>query len=476
MSDEPPSVTEARPEAARGARRGHPQGDGQGARGPPQDGRRDDPGRRARLRPQDARGASSRPARSSRPRRRDPPARGSGRHAPDARAGLRRARRGDAPRRPRRDAARRPAATPRGSARPATRPPLGGAPTQFGGARRAIGADPAAADTGTLPRGGTPVPGTSDPGAPPPGYTRPRRRRARRPSSSSSSSQRSLRSSAASSPATPASRRSAAKAPEGRSAATSGAITLSYPQSWQRIDAGPGGPKGSPSLPGFNFTNPVAAGPAGAASQGRIVAGLVDASGASLLPAGFVKAIGADPDRTDTVKLGDYAAYRYKNLQPAGFAPALTLYAVPTDKGVATIACAGRRRRRDAVHAALRAGRVVAQADRRQAVRPRAGQGVHGRARTRRSSTLKTDQAAGTKALKAAKTPAQQAQGRQPAPERLQERRAHRLREADRVAADQGRQRCDRRRDERRGGGYGQVVQPAPRRPTGAPTWRAGAR
>jgi hypothetical protein len=39
------------------------------------------------------------------------------------------------------------------------------------------------------------------------------------------------------------------------------------------------------------------------------------------------------------VRLGDYQAYRYRNLDPGGFNPALTLYAVPTDKGVATVAC-----------------------------------------------------------------------------------------------------------------------------------------
>jgi hypothetical protein len=129
------------------------------------------------------------------------------------------------------------------------------------------------------------------------------------------------------------------EAPEGQSSATSGAVTLSYPNTWQRVNAGAGGPEGSPALPGFEFTNPIAAGPAGPAGNGRMVAGIVDASGASLLPAGFVDALGADPDRTDTVKLGDYQAYRYKNLDPGGFEPQLTLYVVPTDKGVVTIAC-----------------------------------------------------------------------------------------------------------------------------------------
>jgi hypothetical protein len=70
-----------------------------------------------------------------------------------------------------------------------------------------------------------------------------------------------------------------------------------------------------------------------------MTAGIVDASGATLLPAAFVKSLGAEPGRNDTVKLGDYQAYRYRNVDPGGFTPALTIYTIPTDKGVATVAC-----------------------------------------------------------------------------------------------------------------------------------------
>ena len=126
--------------------------------------------------------------------------------------------------------------------------------------------------------------------------------------------------------------------PAGTTSAQSGAIAISYPNNWQRVDAGPAGPAGAPELPGFRFTNPIAVGP-GPQRSNRLVTGLVDASGPSLLPAAFVKSLGADPDRNDTVRLGDLQAYRYRNLDPGGFEPALTIYAVPTDKGVATIAC-----------------------------------------------------------------------------------------------------------------------------------------
>ena len=118
--------------------------------------------------------------------------------------------------------------------------------------------------------------------------------------------------------------------PEGTSSAQSGAITVTYPSSWQRSDP--------PQVPGIEFTNPIAVGPSGQANN-RMVTGMVDASGSTLLPAAFVKTLGAEPNRNDTVRLGDYQAYRYRNLDPGGFNPALTLYAVPTDKGVATVAC-----------------------------------------------------------------------------------------------------------------------------------------
>ena len=118
--------------------------------------------------------------------------------------------------------------------------------------------------------------------------------------------------------------------PEGTSSAQSGAITVTYPSSWQRADA--------PTVPGIEFTNPISVGPAGQANN-RMTAGMVDAAGSTLLPAAFVKTLGSEPSRTDTVRLGDYQAYRYRNLDPGGFNPALTIYTVPTDKGVATVAC-----------------------------------------------------------------------------------------------------------------------------------------
>ena len=187
--------------------------------------------------------------------------------------------------------------------------------------------------------------------------------------------------------------------PEGTSSAQSGAITVTYPSSWQRAEA--------PSVPGIEFTNAIAVGPAGQANN-RLVTGMVDASGASLLPAAFVKTLGAEPDRTDTVRLGDYQAYRYRNLDPGGFNPALTIYAVPTDKGVATVACTADQ---------AQAAQFLPECERAASTLELEGAKPFelgpGRAYTERvNSTLERLQSGRErqlKALKSAKTPAQQA-------------------------------------------------------------------
>ena len=105
--------------------------------------------------------------------------------------------------------------------------------------------------------------------------------------------------------------------PGGTTSARSGAVTITYPESWERSDQ-------VPQLPGYKFTNPIVVGPKGRAED-RLTTGLVDAGGATLLPAAFVKALGADPSRGDTVRLGSVQAYRYRGLDPGNFDPALTL-------------------------------------------------------------------------------------------------------------------------------------------------------
>jgi hypothetical protein len=93
-------------------------------------------------------------------------------------------------------------------------------------------------------------------------------------------------------------------------------------------------------VPGVRFREPIvlaADTPAGA----RLVAGQVAASGPELLSAGLKRLL-PDPSPTgETVRLGDFQALRYPELQPRDFNGRLSLFAVPTTAGVATIACTG---------------------------------------------------------------------------------------------------------------------------------------
>ncbi len=114
-----------------------------------------------------------------------------------------------------------------------------------------------------------------------------------------------------------------------------GGMEARIPGGWQRSEV--------PSIPGLELKGANAAGPPG--QDGRIVLGRAgrDAANPSLLPAGLLGAIGAEdgapPERT-AVRLGDAQAFRYADLD-AGDAGPLTVYAVPTTEGVATVACVG---------------------------------------------------------------------------------------------------------------------------------------
>jgi hypothetical protein len=120
------------------------------------------------------------------------------------------------------------------------------------------------------------------------------------------------------------------KEPALSNSASSSDVGLSSPSGWQRGTA--------PELAGLKFENPLAMTRQGKAGTG-VVAGQVDASGPTLLPAALLKKLSSTPKTSDPVKLGKLAAYRYKDLKPSGSDSAYTVYAVPTDAGVATVAC-----------------------------------------------------------------------------------------------------------------------------------------
>ncbi len=116
--------------------------------------------------------------------------------------------------------------------------------------------------------------------------------------------------------------------------ASAGYVELSFPAGWQRLAS-------APTIPGLTFSQPLALAQGGApsASGERLLAGEVNATGPSLLPGAFAAALNGALPRPEPVRLGALEAYRYGGLSVRGLARPLTLYAVPTANGVATVAC-----------------------------------------------------------------------------------------------------------------------------------------
>jgi hypothetical protein len=121
-------------------------------------------------------------------------------------------------------------------------------------------------------------------------------------------------------------------APANNSSASAGALTVTFPDTWQKVDS-------APPIPGLAFKDPIAVVPKGGPAVGALTAGMVSGTDATLLPSSFKKTLSSPPPKGDPVKLGKLQAYRYAGLKPQSYPQQLTLYTVPTDAGVATIAC-----------------------------------------------------------------------------------------------------------------------------------------
>lgn len=112
-------------------------------------------------------------------------------------------------------------------------------------------------------------------------------------------------------------------------------FALEFSGGWRHIASGP-------KIPGLHFHHALALA-APSASRAGITVGMTGAQGRLLLPRRFVDELSRSvPRQTQVVRLGGHAAYRYPNVHPRGFSRALNLYVLPTDKGVATVACYGR--------------------------------------------------------------------------------------------------------------------------------------
>ncbi len=124
---------------------------------------------------------------------------------------------------------------------------------------------------------------------------------------------------------------SEASGPTLSQSASAGSVLLSFPGAWTRLST-------VPRIPGMTFSDPLALAPSGG-KDGQLVAGSVNATGPTLLPAALLARLDPSPKANDPVRLGSLQAYRYKALRPKGVNGTLTVFATPTTDGVATVAC-----------------------------------------------------------------------------------------------------------------------------------------
>jgi hypothetical protein len=122
------------------------------------------------------------------------------------------------------------------------------------------------------------------------------------------------------------------EAPANNSSASAGALTITFPDTWERVDQ-------APPVPGLNLKNPISVSPKGGPAVAVMTAGTAPASDASLLPKSFVSALSSPLPKPDPVQLGKLEAYRYSGLKPKSYPQELTVYTVPTSVGVATVTC-----------------------------------------------------------------------------------------------------------------------------------------
>jgi hypothetical protein len=116
---------------------------------------------------------------------------------------------------------------------------------------------------------------------------------------------------------------------------SAGALHLEVPGAWRRVAP-------LPRIPGLDLSTPASVVSDADGSRGaRLLIGMADGNGATLLPRTFLDRLPRGPSTDDVVALGRLKAYRYRGLRPRGLRERLTLFVVPTEKQVATIACVG---------------------------------------------------------------------------------------------------------------------------------------
>jgi hypothetical protein len=182
--------------------------------------------------------------------------------------------------------------------------------------------------------------------------------------------------------------------------AIAGPIALSFPtDDWQATQP--------LEIAGLALTGPVGLTSVKGNDPGSLVAGIGrQARGARLLPPAFVQLLQRTPHR-EAVRLGPLAGFRYRDLRHRRVPGSLTVYAVPTTAGVATIACVAPQADAEVL---ARCESVVSTLDLRGAEALPLGPNQRYAAAVNTALTsLVTQRGEGRRALREAKTPAAQA-------------------------------------------------------------------
>jgi hypothetical protein len=113
-------------------------------------------------------------------------------------------------------------------------------------------------------------------------------------------------------------------------------VKAKVPSGWSKLGS-------APAVPGMDLAEPVAFAPGGKAGGDLVELGAVrkSADNSTLLSTGLIKAAGTLPAKEAVEVSGGMQGYRYRNLRLSGFSRPVTVFAVPTSAGVATLACVG---------------------------------------------------------------------------------------------------------------------------------------
>jgi predicted Ser/Thr protein kinase len=127
--------------------------------------------------------------------------------------------------------------------------------------------------------------------------------------------------------------RASEDAPEPRSTVVvAGPLALRFGEDWRTLNAAPG-------IPGLPLADQILLNSTDVRRPGQVRAGIAPgAEGVLLLPRELEEQLEAAP-KPEPVRLGSFAALRYRDLRHRSLGAKIMLYVVPTTRGAATIAC-----------------------------------------------------------------------------------------------------------------------------------------